>query len=415
MVAVLGYTREQIAAAVKEMYSAVAADPGAGFHFPVGEPATRIAGYDEELLGAVPERALAAFAGVGCPFRAGVVAPGDVVLDIGAGSGVDAVIASRLVGPGGKVVGLDMTPAMLDGLRALVRSEGIANIEVVEGDAERIPLPDASVDVVTSNGVLNLVPDKRRAIAEIFRVLRPGGRVQIADIVIRLPVTPDCLADPKLWAECVVGATVDEDYLDMFRDAGFEEVEVLRSHDYFRHSPSPETREVAEGFGARAVELRMRRGRRLPAAARALRRVDPRRLGRQLHRRGLWGVVAFAAALLACYGTVVALAVLGAMGLAVAVDDTAWAAAIVALAAVAALAVLAGQRKHRRIGPGIAAVLGAAAIGYAMAVSYDLAIELAGFALIAAGVLWDQILRRRDASRLARRGQVASSARAPAR
>lgn len=410
MVAVLGYTREQIAEAVKEMYSAVAADPRAGFHFPVGEGATRIAGYDERLLESIPERALASFAGVGCPFHADVIRPGDTVLDIGSGSGVDAAIASRLAAPGGKVLALDMTPAMLEGLRALVRSEGIDNIEVIEGNAERLPLPDASVDVVTSNGVLNLVPDKRRAIAEIFRVLKPGGRVQIADIVIRLPVTPDCLADPKLWAECVVGATVDEDYLDMFRDAGFEEVEVLRSHDYFRHSPSPETREVAQGFGARAVELRMRHGRRVPAAARALRRLDPRRIGRKLHRRGLWGLVALAAALLACYGTLVAIAVLGAAGVTVAIDETAWAGAITIFAAVAAMAVLAGQRKHRRLGPGIVAVLGASAIGYTMTVSYDLALELAGFVLIAAGVVWDQILGRQHSSRLARKARAASSA-----
>jgi SAM-dependent methyltransferase len=333
-----------------------------------------------------------------------------VVLDVGSGSGVDAVIASRLVGPAGKVLALDMTRAMLDRLRDLVRGEGLANIEVIEGDAARIPLPDASVDVVTSNGVLNLVPDKRRAIAEIFRVLKPGGRVQIADIVIGLPVTPDCLADPKLWAECVVGATVDEDYLDMFRDAGFDDVEVLRSHDYFRHSRSPETREVAQGFGARSVELRMRRGRRVPAALQALRRLDPRRIGRQVHRRGLWGVAALGAALLACYGTLAAVAALAAAGVAVALDEGAWATAIVVLAVLAALAVLAGHRRHRQFGPGIVAMLGAGAIGYVMFVSYSLALELAGFAVIAAGVAWDQVSRRRSVSRLARPGTVASSA-----
>jgi SAM-dependent methyltransferase len=410
MVAVLGYSREQIAVAVKEMYSTVAADPEAGFHFPVGRSASRAADYDERLLDPVPDRALAAFAGVGCPFRADVIRPGNVVLDVGSGSGVDAIIASRLVGPAGKVLALDMTPAMLDRLRDLVRGEGLANIEVIEGDAARVPLPDASVDVVTSNGVLNLVPDKRRAIAEIFRVLRPGGRVQIADIVIGLPVTPDCRADPKLWAECVVGATVDEDYLDMFRDAGFDDVEVLRSHDYFRHSPSPETQEVARSFGARAIELRMRRGRRVPAALQALRRLDPRRVGRQLHRRGLWGVAALAAALLACYGTLAAVAALAAAGVAVALDEAAWAAAIVALAALAALAVLAGHRRHRRIGPGITAVLGAVVIGYVMFVSYSIVFELAGFALVAGGVAWDYILRQRSVSRLARKGAVASSA-----
>jgi SAM-dependent methyltransferase len=410
MVAVLGYTRDQIAAAVKEMYAAVAVNPEAGFHFPVGRAATQTAGYDERLLALVPDCALAAFAGVACPFHADIIRPGDVVLDVGSGSGVDAIIASRLVGPAGKVLALDMTPAMLNRLRDLVCEEGLANIEVIEGDAERIPLPDASVDVVTSNGVLNLVPDKRRAIAEIFRVLKPGGRVQIADIVIGLPVTPDCLADPKLWAECVVGATVDDDYLDMFRDAGFDDVEVLRSHDYFHHSPSPETQEVARSFGARAIELRMRRGQRVPVALQALRRLDPRRLGRQLHRRGRWGAAALAAALLACYGTLAAVAALAAAGIAVALDEGAWATTIVVLAALAALAVLASYRRHRQIGPGIVAVLGAAVIGYVMFVNYSLALELAGFAVIAAGVGWDQILRRRSVSRLARPGAAVSEA-----
>lgn len=395
MVAVLGYTKEQITQAVKEMYTVVATEPASPLHFPVGARACRLVGYTDELLRDVPAEALESFAGVGCPFRADVVEKGDVVLDIGAGAGVDSFVASRLTGPEGKVFALDMTPAMRAKLARLIVQTGRRNIEVIEGQAERIPLPTASVDVVTSNGVLNLVPDKRRAIAEIFRVLKPGGRVQIADIVIHRPITPDCLGDPKLWAECVVGATVDDDYLDMFRDAGFEDVEVLRGYDYFEFSPSAETREIAESFGARAIEIRMRGGRPVPMAGRLLRRADPRRLLRQVQRRGLWGMVALVAAILACYGTLLAVASMAALGVPILVDEAVWAAAIVIPALLAAAAVTAGLRKHGGLGAAVTAVLGAGVVVYVMTVRYDQLVELAGFALLAAGVLWDQRLRRR--------------------
>ncbi len=143
---------------------------------------------------------------MGYPFRAGVVRRRNRVLDIGAGSGTDALIAARLAGPEGRVLALDLTPQMLEKLRRNVALAGADTVEVVEGNAEAIPLPDASVDVVTSNGVLNLVPDKARAFAEILRVLRPGGRVQIADVAVSRPVGERARKDPKLWAECVVGA-----------------------------------------------------------------------------------------------------------------------------------------------------------------------------------------------------------------
>ncbi|HXF65750.1 MAG TPA: methyltransferase domain-containing protein, partial [Burkholderiales bacterium] len=279
MVAIFGFTREKVIAAVQEMYSAVAATPQRPFHFPVGREACLQVGYPAELLAGVPEEALRSFAGVGCPFRAGVIRAGDAVLDIGAGAGTDTLIAARLAGPAGKVFALDITPAMVRKLRELVQRHGIANVEVIEGGAEDIPLPDTSIDVVTTNGMLNLVPDKRRAVAEMFRVLRPGGRVQLADIVIRRPVTRDCATDPRLWAECVVGASIDEDYLALFADAGFERVKVLRDHDYFALSPSAETREVARRFGAYAIEVAMTRGAAAPSGlAQAARRANPRRL-----------------------------------------------------------------------------------------------------------------------------------------
>jgi TusA-related sulfurtransferase len=127
---------------------------------------------------------------------------------------------------------------------------------VLEGNAEQIPLPDASVDVVTSNGVLNLLPDKPRALAEIHRVLRRGGRLQLADIALGRPLTGDCLSDPRLWAECVVGATQEDEYIGLLRDARFEVAEVLGRFDYFSASTSAETRSIARSFNACSIVLR---------------------------------------------------------------------------------------------------------------------------------------------------------------
>jgi arsenite methyltransferase len=259
MVAIAGFSREKVIAAVRKMYTSVATAPQQPYHFPVGRGACLDVGYPAEVLEGLPDAALESFAGVGYPYRAGAIASGDRVLDIGAGAGTDTLIAARIVGARGKVYALDMTSAMLVKLRDLVAELGLANVEIVEGNAEEIPLPDASVDAVTSNGVLNLVPDKRKAAAEIRRVLRPGGHVQIADVVIRRPVPETCASDPKLWAECVVGASVDEDYLALWRANGFERVTVLRDYDYFSLSRSAETRKVAASFGGRAIEIAMRR------------------------------------------------------------------------------------------------------------------------------------------------------------
>lgn len=380
MVAILGFSREKVMNAVKEMYTAVATSPRQRFHFPVGRQACRAVGYPESLLEGLPEEALESFAGVGYPFRAAAIRPGDTVLDVGAGSGTDALIAARLAGPQGKVYALDTTPAMSAKLRTLVSRLGVSNLEVLEGDAESIPLADASVDVVTSNGMLNLVPDKLKAVREIRRVLRPGGRAQIADIVIRRPVTPDCATDPKLWAECVVGATVDEDYLALFRDAGFDGVKVLRDFDYFAHSPSAHTREIAQRFGARAVEIAMQRGSRAPSALGAA-------------RWRLAGAFALGVAVVACYGTLGALALLAAAGVQLAINEAAWAGVVVLGAWLAAAASAAGAGRRGGVLAAVLGVAGAAAVTWTQLVHYELSLELAGFVLLGAAIAFD--LRRR--------------------
>jgi SAM-dependent methyltransferase len=256
MVAFVGDKKDLIFKAVSEMYTEVASYPSKVFHFPTGRPACLFVGYPKAQLDAIPETAVESFAGVGYPFAVGVIKAGDRVLDIGSGSGTDVLIASTLVGPQGKAFGLDMTDAMLDKARANAAKMKASNVEFLKGNAENIPLPEASVDVVTSNGVLNLVPDKPRTFAEIFRVLRPGGYIQISDIVLGKPIKPESRNNPQLWAECIVGAVLEEEYLEMFRKAGFQDVKAISHLDYFSKSAEPDTREVADKYGALTVVLK---------------------------------------------------------------------------------------------------------------------------------------------------------------
>jgi SAM-dependent methyltransferase len=247
--------KEFIFKAVEEMYTDVASRPDMAFHFPTGRSACLFVGYPADQLDCLPAEATESFAGVGYPFVAGVIREGDTVLDIGSGSGTDALIAAMLTGEHGVVYGLDMTRAMREKLQRIVAARHIEHVRVLEGNAEHIPLPDASIDVVTSNGVLNLVPDKPAAFGEIARVLKPDGRLQIADIALRVRVSEQSRADPRLWAECVVGAITEGDYLSLLRAAGLP-VEVLGDLDYFAASVNEGTRRAAHGLGAHAIVMR---------------------------------------------------------------------------------------------------------------------------------------------------------------
>jgi SAM-dependent methyltransferase len=309
VVAIVSRKREAIHRAVRDMYTAVASAPGRRFHFPTGRAACELLGYPADHVAALPQHAVESFAGVGYPFAAGVIGEGHHVLDVGSGSGTDALICARIVGPRGRVYGLDMTPAMRAKLQATAAAAGIANIEVLGGDAEAIPLADAAVDVVTTNGVLNLVPDKARALAEIHRVLKPGGRLQIADIALARPVAERFRQDPELWAECVVGAVEEGRYMAMLRAAGFEEVERLADLDYFALSASEKTREVARLFNAHSVALRARK----PLAPRAQAFAPARRAALNLARE-IGGVAVAVVAWLTCAGLPALVALFGAVG-----------------------------------------------------------------------------------------------------
>lgn len=184
---------------ILRMYQEVAENPQAEFHFHHGREAAELFDYDPEELDAAPMGAVESFAGVGNPLLRADIQPGDTVLDLGSGAGLDSVLAARRAGPGGSVIGVDLNPAMCEKARANVAESG-ATLDCRPGRMEDLPLPDASVDVVISNGVINLSFRKRRVMEEMYRVLRPGGRISVTDIVSGKELSQDIVNDPKLWA-----------------------------------------------------------------------------------------------------------------------------------------------------------------------------------------------------------------------
>ena len=184
---------------IQEKYTELANSPELSYHFNHGLPLARLLEYSEEHLAGLPPEAVESFAGLGNPFSVGEIAPGEMVVDIGSGCGFDSIIAGRLVGPAGKVIGIDMTDAMLKRSRKTAESLGLTQVEFKKGFAENLPIPDDSVDVVISNGVINLTPDKYAVFQEVFRVLKPGGRLYLADIVAYKQVPDEAKENVDLW------------------------------------------------------------------------------------------------------------------------------------------------------------------------------------------------------------------------
>ena len=189
--------REILREAIQEEYEVVAREPQRGFHFHTGRPLAEILGYQTEWLDGLPEGSIESFAGTGNPFSLGTLAHGERVVDIGCGAGIDSLIAAGMVGPKGAVIGVDMTPSMLEKAQAGVRD--LDHVEFLLGFGEELPVPDGWADVVISNGVVNLMPDKHEAFTEMARVLKPGGRIQIGDILVDRPVPENAKEKIELW------------------------------------------------------------------------------------------------------------------------------------------------------------------------------------------------------------------------
>ena len=196
----IGLDVDQLRREVSFIYARVAEDPSGDFHFHRGaDYAASMLGYDPAELAAIPVATSASFAGVGNPHCVAPIAPGETVVDIGCGAGTDLLLAARRVGSHGKAIGVDMTPAMVARAQAGAREMGLYHVEIRLGDALELPIESASVEVVISNGVINLTPDKDRAYAEAFRVLKPGGRFQLSDIIVANELSEKIRSDIDLW------------------------------------------------------------------------------------------------------------------------------------------------------------------------------------------------------------------------
>lgn len=246
---------EIVTSAVQKLYSDVATQPRKAFHFPVGREAALYVGYPEEELNKIPRRAAESFAGVGYPHMTNSIENGDTVLDVGSGSGTDIFVSALRTGTEGKVIGVDFTDAMISKATRNITESNFRNIRIIRGEATSIPVDDNSVDVVTSNGVLNLVPNKQKAFREIFRILKPGGKLQFADIVVHEDVQAVCGLVPQLWADCIGGAVTEKSYFEMLTKAGFNDVQAVKKLDYFAKAASENIRRLAKTFGADSIVI----------------------------------------------------------------------------------------------------------------------------------------------------------------
>jgi SAM-dependent methyltransferase len=218
---------------VREKYREVALHPDGEFHFHTGRPLAARLGYRAEVVDALPDRAVESFAGVGNPFSLRPAQPGERLVDFGSGGGFDCFVAAAAVGAKGRVVGVDMTPEMLAKSRATVESLGLTHIEFREGLLEEVPVEDGWADMVISNGVINLCADKAAVFAEAYRVLRPGGVLQFADIANGKPLPDAAVCEIDLWTGCIAGGLPVDDWCAAIETAGFDDLSVGLAVDAF--------------------------------------------------------------------------------------------------------------------------------------------------------------------------------------
>lgn len=238
---------------VKTMYQAVADEPHGTFHFEMGYDLAARLGYPTSELGQVPAEAIESFAGVGHHLALAALRPGDRVVDLGSGSGMDAFLAARHVGDTGEVVGVDMTDAQLDKSRRLAERDGFTNTRFEQGYIESLPVPDESVSAVISNGVINLCSDKHAVFREIARVLEPGGRLAISDIVTEHQLTEAIVCDVNLWASCIGGAMQQDAYRAAIEAAGLS-IDTVQQNPQYRFV-SDSAQGATDTFGVKSISL----------------------------------------------------------------------------------------------------------------------------------------------------------------
>jgi arsenite methyltransferase len=247
---------EELEAKVKDMYRHVAEEPDGKYHFELGRRLATDLGYPPEILDRVPDGAIESFAGVGYFFDLAELAGGESVIDLGSGSGMDVFFAADQVGSQGRVVGIDFTVEQLDKARRLATEDGFSQVELAEGRIDALPVSDESFDCVISNGVINLSPQKDRVFAEAARVLRPGGRMTIADIVSEQQLKESIVCDADLWASCIGGAAQQDAYREAIEGAGLRIEDIKRNPYEFI---SERARDASAKYGVKSVSLLARK------------------------------------------------------------------------------------------------------------------------------------------------------------
>lgn len=248
---------DELTSRVQAMYTQVADEPDHDFHFDTGRRLALDLGYPVTALDAIPAGALESFAGVGYFLDLAAIGAGETVLDLGSGSGTDSFLAAAQTGPGGRVIGVDMTPAQLDKARRLADQAGVRHVEFRAGRIEQPPVEDGSVDCIISNGVVNLAPDKDVVFRAAAAALRPGGRLALADIVTATELPEGVTCDAALWAACIGGAAQRDRYLAMIEAAGFH-VEAVRDNPQYEFV-SDRAIGATSTYGVTSISLLARR------------------------------------------------------------------------------------------------------------------------------------------------------------
>jgi arsenite methyltransferase len=243
---------QELETKVKDMYRHVAEEPQGDYHFELGRPLAERLGYPGDPLDEIPRGATESFAGVGYFFDLAALEQGETVIDLGSGSGMDVFFAALAVGPSGRVIGVDFTREQLDKAQSLAEQAGFGQVEFRDGRIEEPPVEDASADCVISNGVINLAPDKERVFGEVSRILKPGGRLAIADIVSEQQLKESIVCDADLWASCIGGAAQEDAYRSAIESAGLR-VDDLKQNPY--EFISSRARDASGKYGVKSVSV----------------------------------------------------------------------------------------------------------------------------------------------------------------